>query len=95
MTNDPYRFVPATISVPAGTTVTWMNTGIDQHTSTDDPSKAINSADAALPSGAQAWDSGLVSSGQTYSQIFTTPGTYMYFCSVHESLGMLGTISVT
>jgi plastocyanin len=48
-----------------------------------------------LPSGAQAWDSGPLNGGQTFSHAFTTPGTYKYFCIPHESLGMLATITVT
>jgi plastocyanin len=95
MTDDPYRFQPSVLTIPAGTTVTWTNTASVVHTVTDDPSKAFNSADAALPAGAQPWDSGGISPGQTYTQTFTTPGTYQYFCILHESLGMLGTITVT
>jgi hypothetical protein len=65
--------------------VTWTNTGSVQHTVTDDPSKAVNAADAAPPSGAPAWDSGPVNGDQTFSHTFTTPGTYKYFCIPHES----------
>ena len=57
---DANQFQPVTLSVPAGTTVTWTNTGSVEHTVTDDPSKAINAADASLPSGVPAWDSGPV-----------------------------------
>jgi plastocyanin len=94
-TDDPYRFQPATLTVPAGTMVMWTNTARDQHTVTDDPSRATSSADAALPPGVQAWDSGALIRGETYIHTFTTPGTYKYFCTIHESLGMLGTITVT
>jgi plastocyanin len=92
---DANQFQPATLSVPTGTTVTWTNTGSTQHTVTDDPSKAVNAADAALPAGAQAWDSGILNGGQTFTHTFTTPGTYKYFCIPHEALGMLATITVT
>jgi plastocyanin len=94
MTDDPYRFQPMLFTVPAGTTVTWTNTAHDQHTVTDAASRATNSADAALPAGAQGWDSGPINSGQAFSHTFTTPGTYKYFCTIHESLGMLGTVTV-
>jgi plastocyanin len=91
---DANQFQPVTLTVSAGTTVTWTNSGSVQHTVTDDPSKAVNAADATLPSGAPAWDSGPVNGGQTFSQTFTTPGTYKYFCIPHESLGMVATITV-
>lgn len=94
MTDLPYRFAPAMLTVPSGATVTWTTMGADPHTVTDDPSKAVNAADSSLPAGAQAWDSGSVTSGESYSHTFTTPGTYKYFCIPHESLGMVATITV-
>src|SRR5712691_9010300 len=92
---DANQFQPATLSVPAGATVTWTNAGAVQHTVTDDPSKAVNAADASLPAGAAALASGPVNGGQTFSHTFITPGTYKYFCIPHESLGMRATITVT
>jgi plastocyanin len=92
---DANQFQPTTLSVTAGTTVTWTNSGTVQHTVTDDPTKAVNAADASLPSGVAAWDSGPVDGGQTFSHTFTTPGTYKYLCIPHESLGMVATITVT
>jgi plastocyanin len=56
---------------------------------------AANKADAALPSGAQAWNSGDINPGQTFTHTFDTPGTYKYFCIPHEVAGMTGTIVVT
>jgi plastocyanin len=92
---DAYQFAPASISVKAGTTVTWMNTGQQAHTSTDDASKAINPSDSVLPSGAEPWDSGLLNAGQSYSHTFATPGQYTYFCTPHEALGMVARVTVT
>ena len=98
MTNSN-EFQPATITVARGTTVPWVNTGLAPHTVTDDPSKAAKASDAALPSGAQAWDSGQVNGGvlnggQSFSRTFDTPGGYAYFCIPHESLGIVGYITV-
>src|SRR5579859_4819240 len=73
------RFDPAAITVPNGTTVTWHNATSTVHTVTDDPSKASNRADSALPKGAQAWDSGDIAPGQSFTRTFDTPGTYKYF----------------
>jgi plastocyanin len=92
---DTLRFEPATLTVAKGTTVTWSNTSSMEHTVTDDPAVAVNKADAALPSGAQPWNSGTISPGQTFQHTFDTPGTYKYFCMPHETAGMLGTITVT
>jgi plastocyanin len=95
MTENPYRFQPVMLNVPAGTAVTWTNTGSEPHTVTADPSKAANRADASLPAGVEPWDSGLLTGGQSYSHTFTVAGTYKYFCIPHEALGMVATITVT
>jgi plastocyanin len=92
---DALRFEPANLTVAKGTTVIWRNSSQTVHTVTDDPGKASNKADAALPSGAQAWDSGNLNPGQMFSHTFDTPGTYKYFCIPHEAAGMTGTIVVT
>jgi plastocyanin len=92
---DALKFDPATLTVAKGTTVTWRNASQTAHTVTDDASKASNSADAALPSGAQAWDSGNLNPGQTFTHTFDVPGTYKYFCIPHETAGMTATIVVT
>jgi plastocyanin len=92
---DALRFEPATLTVPRGATVTWRNTSQVAHTVTDDPSKAANAADAQLPQGAQPWDSGNLTAGQTFSHTFDVPGTYKYFCQPHEAAGMVATIVVT
>jgi len=92
---DSFQFQPAALTVPRGTTVTWMNTGQQQHTVTDDPSKAANRANAQLPSGAQPWDSGFIDAGKTFTHTFDTPGEYTYFCMPHEALGMVGHITVS
>jgi plastocyanin len=91
---DALKFDPASLTVPRGATVTWRNTSQVAHTVTDDPAKAANPADALLPSGAQAWDSGTINPGGTYSHTFDVPGTYKYFCQPHEAAGMVGTVTV-
>lgn len=93
--SDALRFEPADFTIRKDTTVTWHNATSIVHTVTDDPSLASNKADAALPPGAQAWDSGDIAPGGSFSHTFDTPGTYKYFCKPHELAGMLGTITVT
>ena len=92
--NDSNRFQPSSLTVPHGATVSWKNAGQTTHTVTGDPAKAINNTDAALPSGAQAWDSGSVAGGQSFSHTFDVPGIYKYFCVPHESIGMVATVTV-
>jgi plastocyanin len=75
-------FDPANITVEPGTTVTWVQSGNNGHTTT--------SYDGL-------WDSGLLpgGSGQSFSFTFEEPGTYDYFCIPHEDLGMVGTVTVS
>jgi plastocyanin len=81
MMEDNY-FEPANITVPAGSTVTWVQNGNNPHTTT--------SYDGL-------WDSGIIQggSGGSFSFTFNEPGTYEYFCRPHENQGMVGTVTVT
>jgi len=56
------------LNVAAGQTVTWTNTGAQQHTVTAD--------DTSL-------DSGLIDPGNAFSFEFDTPGIYTYHCTPH------------
>jgi plastocyanin len=75
-------FAPANITVEPGTTVTWVQSGNNPHTTT--------SYDGL-------WDSGMIEggSGGTFSFTFEEPGTFDYFCIPHEELGMIGSVTVT
>ena len=75
-------FAPANITVKPGTTVTWVQSGNNPHTTT--------SYDGL-------WDSGIIEggSGGTFSFTFEEPGTYDYFCIPHEDLGMVGSVTVS
>ena len=74
-----YKFDPEVLTVPAGTTVTWVNKDEVPHT--------VASSDKRFPS-----SSGL-DTGEAYSYTFTTPGSYGYYCTLHPF--MKGTIVVT
>jgi plastocyanin len=77
-----YSFSPASVTIKAGTKVTWTNNSVAPHTVT---------SDTGAPA---AFDSGTVSaSGGTFSFTFTTPGTYTYHCNFHAY--MQGTVVVT
>ncbi|MDH3247434.1 MAG: cupredoxin domain-containing protein [Acidimicrobiia bacterium] len=71
-------YTPASLSVSEGTTVTWTNTGAAPHTATDRSGR---------------FDSGFMMTGDSFSQTFTTAGTYQYFCTIHPE--MVATITVT
>jgi plastocyanin len=75
-------FDQANITVPMGTTVTWVQSGNNPHTTT--------SYDGL-------WDSGIIQggSGGSFSFTFNEPGTYRYFCRPHEAQGMVGTVTVS
>ena len=75
---DNFSFTPATLTVKAGTTVTWTNKD-------DIPHGIASSNNAFKKSGALDTDDG-------YSFTFTTPGTYQYFCYLHPH--MVGSIVV-
>ena len=79
------QFNPATLTVAAGTTVTWENGDAVTHTVTSATGSA-DTYDLALASG-------------TVSHQFTTAGTYNYYCRNHglngtPPTGMHGTITV-
>jgi plastocyanin len=76
-------FSPANLTVKAGSTVTWVNKDTIAHTVTS----------TSVPSGVSSFDSGNILYGFSYSEKFTQPGTYHYYCSIHPS--MTGTIIVT
>jgi plastocyanin len=64
-------FNPASITVTAGTTITWTNKDAIAHTVTSD---------------SNAFDSGTVKSGATFSFTFAAAGTYSYHCIIHPSM---------
>jgi plastocyanin len=70
-------FQPNALTVPVGTTVTWTNNDSTQHTVTADDG---------------SFDSGVLQQGATFSQTFTTAGTFSYHCNIHST--MRGTITV-
>ena len=64
-------FTPATITVTAGTMVTWTNNDNMTHTVTADDN---------------SFDSGNLTSGSNYSRTFSVAGTYPYHCTIHPNM---------
>jgi plastocyanin/uncharacterized membrane protein len=92
---DDMTFMPATLTIPVGTTVRWENHSKDTHTVTADPARASDAKEILLPGGAEPFDSGKVRPGGSYSITFVVTGTYKYVCVPHEMMGMMGRIDVT
>jgi amicyanin len=65
---ENYLYSPETLTVKAGTTVTWTNKDSIGHTVTTK---------------ATLFDSGLLGKGQSYSYTFTQAGSYEYYCIPH------------
>ena len=66
-----FGFEPADLTVAAGTTVTWTNTGAATHT--------VTWSDGTPES------SGLTS-GATYQRTFDAAGSFPYVCGIHGSM---------
>ena len=80
-TNECY--IPASVTINAGDTVTWVNVDTAAHTVT-------GGSPAEGPSG--VFDSSLVLGGAEYSFTFEESGSYDYFCMVHP--WMVGDVQV-
>ena len=94
-------FAPETVTISAGDSVTWVNTGADAHTVTAEADSIPEGADYFASGGfeteSDALDDvarGLLGAEETYSVTLTEPGTYRYFCIPHRSEGMVGTVIV-
>lgn len=89
-----FTFRPAQIVIAQGDTVVFTNTSTGRHTVTDDPSLVANPASVVLPEGAEAFHSGTMAPGATFTHDFTVAGSYQYVCLPHERMGMKGQIVV-
>jgi plastocyanin len=73
------------IEVAAGTEVRWENRGRNEHD--------------VLPVSPAPWgvDAEAFVPGDVYSHVFSAPGEFAYYCSLHgtETAGMIGTVVVT
>ncbi len=76
---DNFSFAPKALVVSPGTRVTWTNRDDIPHTVTD-------------AAGKMAFRSAALDTGDVFSRVFDTPGTYRYFCSLHPR--MQGTVVV-
>jgi plastocyanin len=68
---DNFSFSPATITVKAGTLITWTNR--------DDIPHTVVSED-------KSFKSKVLDTGEKFTFTPTKPGTYTYFCSIHPHM---------
>jgi plastocyanin len=68
---DNFTFTPKSVTVKAGTTVTWTNQDDIPHTVT---------------STTQQFRSKALDTDDKFTFTFSTPGTYEYFCSLHPQM---------
>ena len=68
---DNFSFSPATITVKAGTAVTWTNRDDIPHT---------------VVANDKSFKSKVLDTGDKFTFTPTKPGTYPYFCSIHPKM---------
>ena len=68
---DNFTFGPKTVTIQAGTTITWANR--------DDIPHTVVSTD-------NAFKSKVLDTDQEFSYTFTKPGKFDYFCSIHPKM---------
>ena len=68
---DNFSFGPAAVTVPVGTTVTWINRDDIPHT---------------VVSTEKVFKSKVLDTDEKFSYTFTKPGEYPYFCSIHPKM---------
>ena len=73
-----FAFSPRTLTVKAGTRITWTNRDEEPH--------------VVVSAGKQFGSSPALDTGDSYAATFATPGTYAYYCAIHPM--MTGTIIV-
>ena len=66
-----FAFSPATVHLKVGGTVTWTNKHASPHTATDLGG---------------SFDSGSLTTDQTFKHTFATAGTYTYHCTIHSTM---------
>lgn len=99
-----HAFLPDSITVEAGETVVWENTGSRAHT--------VTAYDGGQPEGAayfatggfesetearEAWHAdrtGSIYTGDRFEHTFEVPGVHQYYCIPHERGGMIGRVVV-
>ena len=98
---DELVFDPDSITVAPGDTVVWENVGSVGHSITAYEDEIPDGADYFASGGFDseeaargAYPEGDIGGGGSYEHTFDATGEYGYFCIPHESVGMVGTVTV-
>jgi plastocyanin len=73
VTIDNFEFKPKELTISRGTTVTWTNRDDVPHTATSNGNPPV-------------FDSKALDTDDSYSFTFARPGTYTYYCKVHNHM---------
>ncbi|MEJ2359119.1 MAG: plastocyanin/azurin family copper-binding protein [Deinococcales bacterium] len=93
-------YAPATLTIHVGDTVVWTQPDVHELHSVTFTSGAKDTPADNAPhgghtySGVEHLSSGLMGPDQRYALTFTKAGTFHYFCTIHDTVGMEGTIVV-
>ncbi len=68
---EDFDYRPGNLQIAAGSRVTWTNKDSTPHSATDS---------------GRAWDTGVLAREKSATLIFSVPGTFEYFCTVHPSM---------
>jgi plastocyanin len=88
-------FLPTSITVQQGDTITWTNPYIEPHTltyltggATFEFDEVANVSAAAAFNGTKAFSSGFVVEGGSFSVTFTTQGAFKFICLIHPGMAV-------
>lgn len=79
------------LHIPKGSWVSWID-AVGTHSTT--AYHPANGKVLRIPEGAEPWNSGVMSPGQSFAWKFEVEGIYDYYCIPHEMTGMVGRIVV-
>ncbi len=71
VTVQNFTFTPASLTVPVGTTVTWVNHD-------EEPHRVVSTE--------KKFNSPVLGKGDKFTHTFSAPGTYEYYCSIHPRM---------
>ncbi len=71
VTVQNFTFIPGSLTVPVGTTVTWINHD-------EEPHRVVSTE--------KKFNSPVLQKDAKFTHTFSAPGTYDYYCSIHPKM---------
>lgn len=81
-----FQYLPATLEVARGTTVTWTNRDDILHTATGGTTVKKDNFGNFDRTKAGSFDGTMDAAGKSFTFTFTEPGEYAYFCDRHPHM---------